>query len=216
MLSPDWMDLLKLLAAVGAGAIIGLERELHGKTAGFRTNILICLGAALFTVISERVAATSAVADPGRIAAQVVTGVGFLGAGAIIHLQRSVTGLTTAATIWVVASVGMAFGAGEFVLGAVGLVLTAVSLAVLSYIEGLVVVHWRDVLRFEAQLEAEGDPAEILERLAHEHGVRCQSLRFNKHQDRIVARGKVVGPKPALERFARDLLREPSVTELRR
>jgi putative Mg2+ transporter-C (MgtC) family protein len=105
-----WQDILSLILAVVFGAVIGFERERSGKAAGLRTNLLICLGAAVFTIISERMAAGSNEAVT-RIAAQVVTGVGFLGAGAIIQDRGGVHGLTTAATIWLVASIGMACGA---------------------------------------------------------------------------------------------------------
>ena len=103
-------DLLSVILAVVFGAAIGLEREISGKSAGLRTNILICLGAAVFTIISRQMAIGQ---DPSmtRIAAGIVTGVGFLGAGAIIRDRGGVHGLTTAATIWMVASIGMACGA---------------------------------------------------------------------------------------------------------
>ena len=91
-----WSYVLRLLAAIAAGAVIGFERELHDKPAGFRTNILICLGAALFTVMSVAMVG-EAYSDRLRIAAGVVTGVGFLGAGAIVHFKGNVLGLTTAA-----------------------------------------------------------------------------------------------------------------------
>ncbi len=113
-------DVLSLIFAILLGGIIGLERRLSGKAAGLRTNVLICLGAAVFTIISRRMAGTDSVA---RIAAQIVTGVGFLGAGAIIQDRGGVHGLTTAATIWLVASIGMACGAGFFILACISTIL---------------------------------------------------------------------------------------------
>jgi putative Mg2+ transporter-C (MgtC) family protein len=106
---------LRMVMAVFCGAVIGAEREWHGKPAGLRTNILICLGAAIFTMLSVYIASTYK-ADPARIAAQVVTGIGFIGAGAIMRGDGGVHGLTTAATIWLVAAIGMACGAGFYVL----------------------------------------------------------------------------------------------------
>jgi len=108
MVWPD--DLIGILLATLLGAGIGLERELSGKAAGLRTNLLICLGAAVFTIISREMA-TGAENSVTRIAAQIVTGVGFLGAGAIIQDRGGVHGLTTAATIWLMASIEMACGA---------------------------------------------------------------------------------------------------------
>jgi len=105
-------DMIGILLATLLGSAIGLERELSGKAAGVRTNLLICLGAAVFTIISREMA-TGSQASITRIAAQVVSGVGFLGAGAIIQDRHGVHGLTTAASIWLVASIGMACG-GQF------------------------------------------------------------------------------------------------------
>ncbi|UCG57414.1 MAG: MgtC/SapB family protein [Phycisphaerales bacterium] len=105
-------DVLSVLLAVGLGAAIGLERQRSGKAAGLRTNMLICLGAAVFTMISKQMAEPNG--SVTRIAAQIVTGVGFLGAGAIIQDRGGIHGLTTAATIWLVASIGMACGAGLY------------------------------------------------------------------------------------------------------
>ncbi len=113
-----WDNLLSIVLAVVFGTAIGLEREISGKSAGLRTNTLICLGAAVFTIISKQMA-VSTEGSITRIAAQIVTGVGFLGAGAIIQDRGGVHGLTTAATIWLVASIGMACGAHFYALAAV-------------------------------------------------------------------------------------------------
>jgi putative Mg2+ transporter-C (MgtC) family protein len=124
---------LRLLLAAGLGAAIGLERELHRKPAGLRTNILIAVGAALFTTLSVYFGGIGG--TPDRIAAQIVTGVGFLGAGAILHSGVSVQGMTTAATIWINAAVGMAAGSGQYVMATVATVITIVVLAVLAPFE---------------------------------------------------------------------------------
>ena len=110
---------IKLALATACGAAIGIERELHDKPAGLRTNMLICVGSALITMVSLHVALSYAerqvnIADPGRIAAQIVSGIGFIGAGTIIQARGSVHGLTTAATIWVMAGIGLAIGSGAF------------------------------------------------------------------------------------------------------
>src|SRR5271157_1306091 len=104
--------LARLLLAALLGGIIGLERQLRHKPAGLRTNMFICFGSALFTVLSQKLAGTPA--DSARIAAQIITGIGFIGAGSILRTRASVTGLTTAATLFVVASVGMAAGGGLY------------------------------------------------------------------------------------------------------
>jgi putative Mg2+ transporter-C (MgtC) family protein len=115
-------DLIPIILALLFGAVVGLEREIHGKAAGLRTNILICVGAAIFTMVSREMAGPND--SLTRIAAQVVTGVGFLGAGAIIQDRGGVHGLTTAASIWLVASIGMACGARYYYLALIGTVLT--------------------------------------------------------------------------------------------
>jgi putative Mg2+ transporter-C (MgtC) family protein len=124
----DWPDdVISLILAAFLGAAIGLERELSGKSAGLRTNLLICLGAAIFTIISRKMVAGTD-GSVARIAAQIVTGVGFLGAGAVIQDRRGVHGLTTAATIWLVASIGMACGAGFYALAVVSTLIVIVVL----------------------------------------------------------------------------------------
>ena len=118
---------LRLLLAVALGAIIGYQRERVGKPAGLRTHILICAGAALFTVAS--LYGFGAVADPARVAAGIVAGIGFLGAGAIIRREEGVVaGLTTAATIWAVAAIGLAAGAGLYLVSAVTTVIILIVL----------------------------------------------------------------------------------------
>ena len=127
----NWPDVVSLLIAACLGGIIGLERELRGKPAGLRTNILISLGSCVFTIISTSLSGS----DPGRIAAQIVTGIGFLGAGAIIHSGTGTHGLTTAAGIWIVASIGMACGAKMYPLAVVAAFLTLIVLLLLPPFE---------------------------------------------------------------------------------
>ncbi|MEJ5224319.1 MAG: MgtC/SapB family protein, partial [Anaerolineales bacterium] len=104
-------ELIQLIVSVLIGGLIGFEREMHAKAAGLRTMTLITLGATLFTMLSARMGG-----DAGRVAANIVTGVGFLGAGAILFSEGRIRGLTTASSIWVAAALGMAVGLGEFAL----------------------------------------------------------------------------------------------------
>ena len=120
----NWQNVLSLVISAILGSIIGYERHLHDKPAGLRTNALICMGSCVFTIISTSLPGS----EPGRIAAQVVTGIGFLGAGSIIQSGGSVHGLTTAAGIWIVAAIGMACGARMYFIA---LVATAITMAVL-------------------------------------------------------------------------------------
>jgi putative Mg2+ transporter-C (MgtC) family protein len=136
-------DIISIILATLLGAAIGLERELSGKAAGLRTNVLICLGAAVFTIISrEMVAHTDG--SVARIAAQIVTGVGFLGAGAIIQDRGGIHGLTTAATIWLVASIGMACGARFYMLGIITTFIALIVLIIPAKVEKMLKKRRKD------------------------------------------------------------------------
>jgi putative Mg2+ transporter-C (MgtC) family protein len=134
----------RLLLAMILGGAIGWDREQARKPAGLRTNILICVGAALLSDLSIQMAAVTGSADPSRIAAQIVSGVGFLGAGTIIHQRGSVTGLTTAATLWVVAAIGLAVGIGAIVEAVGTTVLVLIALVPLRRFEAKVEAHLAD------------------------------------------------------------------------
>ncbi len=124
--------LTRLVFAAVLGGLIGLERELKHRAAGLRTNMFICFGAALFTLLSARLAG---VPDAARIAAQIIPGIGFIGAGSILHTRGLTSGLTTAATIFVVASVGMAAGGGLYLTATFATVLVLLSLFFLGHVE---------------------------------------------------------------------------------
>ena len=136
--NPQDIDIaVRLLVATFLGGIIGIEREWHGKDAGFRTHALVCLGAALIMIVSTdvfEIYRQMADVDPSRIAAQVVSGIGFLGAGAIIRDPRGVKGLTTAAGIWTAAGIGLACGLGKYHPAVITTVLALLILIVFSRI----------------------------------------------------------------------------------
>ena len=137
MLNVDFM--LRLLVAGILGAIIGLDREYRAKEAGYRTHFLVSLGSALIMIVSqygfqEIIKENSVTLDPSRVAAQVVSGIGFIGAGTIILQKQIVRGLTTAAGIWATAAIGLAVGAGMYAIGIATTVLTLIGLELLSYI----------------------------------------------------------------------------------
>lgn len=134
----DWVYVLRLLVAMVLGGLVGIERQTRGRSAGLRTNILVCLGSAAIIVAFQKlslefnVGAESAIRmDPARAAAGVITGVGFLGAGTIVKSNDFVRGLTTAASIWVVSAIGVTVGLGEFVIAIVLTLLVLVALYVL-------------------------------------------------------------------------------------
>ena len=170
--------LLRLSAAAVLGGAIGMERELRERGAGLRTHLLVCVGSALFTLVSaygfhEFLVNGGAVvrADPTRIAAQVVSGIGFLGAGAIIRQGLSVRGLTTAATLWLVAAIGMAAGAGWYsaaLIATAGALITLGPLRVVAY--RLITRYRLDVDRLLVDIPAGGSPGAVLEAIERRGG----------------------------------------------
>jgi putative Mg2+ transporter-C (MgtC) family protein len=177
-----WDALLRLVVAAGLGGAVGLERELRDHEAGFRTHLLVALGACVFTLVSAYAwtdwtfsTASGVVFDPTRIAAQIVTGVGFLGAGAIIVRGISVRGLTTAATLWAVAAIGMAAGTGYYAVGVGAAVLVLISLGPLKLISTRLVSRVRpEEAELAIQLVPEGEATGVLTAIEDLGGVISQ------------------------------------------
>jgi len=163
--------LLRLLIAAGLGGAIGLERELRDHEAGFRTHLIVSLGACVFTLVSAYgwgdwtfSNASGVVYDPTRIAAQIVTGIGFLGAGAIIVRGISVRGLTTAATLWVVAAIGMATATGYYAVAVGAAALVLISLGPLKLVSSRLVSRVRpEEAELGIRLAPEGEATRVLE-----------------------------------------------------
>jgi len=131
---------VRLVTAAILGGAIGLERQLRHKPAGLRTNMFICFGAAMYTVLSDKLAGSIG-GDHTRVAAQIIPGIGFIGAGSILHARGSVVGLTTAATLFVVASVGMAAGGGLYITAIFATIVILLALAVLGKVERKFQIH---------------------------------------------------------------------------
>ncbi len=128
----EWLFIERLVISAILGGLIGVEREMHDKPAGFRTHVLICMGATIFTLISVSIAGSSALGgvDISRIAAGVVTGIGFLAAGSVFVSKDKVKGLTTAADIWVLAAIGMGVGLGYYFLAVAATIISLIVLIV--------------------------------------------------------------------------------------
>src|SRR5919109_1009277 len=179
----------RLALALALCALVGLERESRDQAAGLRTHILVGVGAALFTLVSAYgfhglLGQGGTRTDPTRITAQIVSGIGFLGAGAIIRQGVNVRGLTTAATLWVVAAIGMAAGAGYYfgALVTTGLVLPA--LVLFRRLRGPLISRLRtDYVLMELELQPDADPARVLAILTGA-GVRVQALSTEIEADR--------------------------------
>lgn len=182
---------LRLVVAAALSGLVGLEREWRERAAGLRTHMLVGVGSALFTLISAYgfneflVGGSNVVrADPSRIAAQIVTGIGFLGAGAIIRQGFSVRGLTTAATLWVVAAIGMASGAGYFSAAVITTALVLFSLWPLRIFAFRVMTRFRpETDRLIVQLPSGESPAPLIEKL-ESLGGSLQSLAVGHEADR--------------------------------
>ena len=212
-LEPLPFDLLGRLAlAVLLGGIVGVERELSGKPAGLRTNILICLGSALLMDLSITIGVTDGegrIGDPARIAAQVVTGVGFLGAGTIMQARGEVVGLTTAAPIWVVAAIGLAVGAGHRAEAIAAALLVTLVLTALGWLERWMLSFRRVVngtirLRRDARFE-EVSPIFRASRIG------IQSKKISEEDEGLVYRLQLVGPSRQYDRLAEELMHRPEV-----
>jgi putative Mg2+ transporter-C (MgtC) family protein len=177
--------LLRLALAAALGAAIGVERELREREAGLRTHTLVSLGAALFTIAGAYgFGDFHGSFDPTRIAAQVVTGIGFLGAGAIIRQGLAVRGLTTAATLWVVAAIGLTAGAGYYAAAAITTAIVLLSLWPLRIFAYRVMTRFRpETDRLVAQLPSGESPAPLIEEL-EELGAKLQTLEISHEADR--------------------------------
>ncbi len=151
----DWNILFRLLLAAILSGVIGFEREFHGRAAGFRTHILLCVGSTLIMLTSMHMFdlyAGRSPADPARIAAGVITGIGFLGAGTIMHSKSAVRGLTTAASLWVVAGIGLAVGSGLYYGAILTTILTMVTLMLFSRLEhAMIRKDWYRTLVIESK-----------------------------------------------------------------
>jgi len=202
------LDLLfKLVLAVLLGGAVGLEREIAGKPAGLRTNILICLGAALITDVSVGIARGPdgvRFGDPARLAAQIVSGIGFIGAGTIMQARGTVTGLTSAATIWVVAAIGIAVGAGQYLEAAGAGVLVTVVLAGLGTLEHKL-RRARRVLSATIRTKPGYAPAD-LESILAPSGIRIVGQRVFDHAEDRVFELKLAGPARQFEVVTEKLL----------
>jgi putative Mg2+ transporter-C (MgtC) family protein len=190
-LDPTWIEALRLsllgrlLLATVLGGLVGLERELAGKPAGLRTNILICVGAALLMDISRSVAASSEVwpADPARIAAQVVSGIGFIGAGTILVERGSVVGLTTAATLWVVAAIGLAVGGDAYVAAVGATLLVVVTLLILGRLEDFLFQR-RTSVRVDVVLDPSDEQLDQVSAILRSHRIKPIPEKLEKQADR--------------------------------
>jgi len=206
-----WMFLsssvVRLLLAGFLGGLIGVERTIHHKSAGIRTNMFICIGAAMFTILSDVIPDPS-LTDRTRIASNIVQGVGFLGAGAIIHAKGGVSGLTTAATIWVVASIGIAAGAGHYLLATFATVIILLALFLLGSIEARLGLK-RIAMSYEIKGESAPKILDELNELIEDHHLSLQGLQVGRSQNLSRVMFTVTCTLPEHEKLQADLKMAP-------
>jgi putative Mg2+ transporter-C (MgtC) family protein len=194
------------------GGVIGLEREIAGKPAGLRTNILICVGAALLTDISMSIVTGpngTRLGDPSRLAAQIITGIGFIGAGTIMQARGTITGLTSAATIWVVSAIGITVGSGAYLEAAGAGLLVAVVLAGLGNLEHRV-RRARRVLSATIRTKP-AFPLEQLQEMLGASGINIVSRQIFDHSEDRVFELKLAGPARQFEVVSDKLLSEEGI-----
>ena len=212
--SSPWMEMTLAVASIICGGIVGSERQRHDKPAGLRTLILVCLGSTVFTMMSF--AFTSTTGDSGRVAAQIVTGIGFLGAGAILHSGNSVSGMTTAADIWLTASIGMTVGAGY---PASGLGLSLLARVVLAGVLRWEVRRLGGMASTSVELALDEDHGKTwirLERIREEFQV-TEQLHVQKESSGQIVRMRLdlQLPRRHLREFLDQVAALPAVKEIR-
>jgi putative Mg2+ transporter-C (MgtC) family protein len=204
-------DILKLVLAVVVGGLLGAEREYRSKAAGFRTLILICAGATLFTMFSYKLGGKD---DAVRIAANIVSGVGFLGAGAIMRGVGSVVGLTTAAMIWLSAALGIGIGGGEYAIVGVATIAVLIVLWLFPQVEARI-----DVLQgaklYEVVCAVSEEKYREIEALFAAEGLKVHRLGREKKGARMICRWEIRGKPDRHEQVAEKLFAHPDVEELR-
>ncbi len=204
-------DLLKILIAVLIGGAIGLEREFHGKTAGLRTITLITVGATMFTILSSRFTDTAT----SRVASNIVTGVGFLGAGAILFAEGKVKGLTTATSVWVAAALGMAIGLGQYILGLATTALVIIVLDLFARLDLWLDIKGRELRSYEIAFTDRPGKDKELEKIFSEYRMVVRSHRPMRENNIRRDTWEVDGRAGDQHAVAEKLLADKEIIELR-
>ena len=203
-------DIIKLVLAVVIGGIIGAERERHNKAAGLRTMILICIGAALFTIFSMKM--TGDQYDPTRIASNIVVGIGFLGAGVILREGGRITGLTTAATIWLTAALGMGIGSSQYILVGAATLMVTIVLWIFPKFEDRLSIP-TEVRTYAITCKKSWDKFKKLKSMFKEQGMTINSYKQEKRGMDMLCTFEVYGTTKKHDRVVQRLLIDKEVKE---
>jgi putative Mg2+ transporter-C (MgtC) family protein len=201
-------EIQRLSVALLIGIIIGTEREYRSKSAGLRTTILVSIGSCLFTILSIRIG----VGNPDRIAANIITGIGFLGAGVIFKEENRVTGITTATTIWMVAALGMAAGAGYLEEAVIATVVVIAVLTGLIYMQNLI-DRINQLRNYRIVCDYQQETLIRYEVLFREYHLNAQRGKQSRIGDEIIGNWMVQGSRKNHEAFVQRLLQEPEIKE---
>jgi putative Mg2+ transporter-C (MgtC) family protein len=201
---------IKILLAITVGGAIGIEREYRDKAAGFRTILLICLGANLFTILSLRLGGDE---DPVRIAASIVAGVGFLGAGVILRDRGQIMGLTTAATIWIAAALGMGIGGGFYFLSIIASITILIVLLLFPKLEK-VVDDMRITRTYELVFPIREGLYEEVSREFEKSRLNLSSFSRDRIEDKMVCKWKTIGKPEYHDELSNILFNHPQILEV--
>ena len=201
--------ILRLLISLLIGGIIGAEREYQSKSAGFRTLMLISLGSTIFTIMSITIGANLA---PDRIASNIVTGIGFVGAGVIFRNENRMNGITTAATIWVTAAWGMAIGAGHFAVAITGSIFTLLVLVIFHFLETRIDLI-NQLREYTIVCEYQQGKIEELEKLFIKYGLSLKSRRYHQKTNEITCFCMLQGAKKNHQLLVSQLLQDTTIIE---
>lgn len=206
--SIEYKDLVSVAISIVCGGIIGFEREFRNKSTGFRTIVLICLGSTLFTIVSRY-----GDGSDDRISANIITGIGFIGAGVIFKDKLSVLGLTTAAVIWVTAAIGMAAGIGYYGIALIFTALTFIILSFVTRVERLIESFQKNKTVSIKFRDGDCSNLTLLEEKIKENGLKSKTVQISKHRNTLNAVLQISGAKDDMGHLHEIMMRMPEITD---
>ncbi len=200
-------DLNKLIISAVIGACIGVEREYKNKNAGFKTMVMICIGSTLFTIFSYKLGSPE---SHDRIAANIITGIGFIGAGAIFKdRDNMISGMTTATLIWIIAALGVGVGSGEFLFSILSAILVLLFLFAIPYVEKL--IHRTHEVRTYKIMFDNINEFEKIRQKTHSHKLHLYNVKHTKQESKLVYSFSVGGKQQTLDKFTKLLLEDNEI-----